>query len=312
MFNEKLADPFSNKVNSLHNKSEFMSGLHPLTSLIYFMAVLSVVMFIFHPVFLLISTISGIIYYIILKHKNFTNTSLLFLIPIFIFITLFNPLFNHNGNTVLFSIFNTPITLEALIYGLFSAFLFVASIIWFSCFSVIFDSEKIIFVFGKSLPTLSMLLCMIFRLIPKFKRRLTDIMQTKKAAHTKHSNKKDKLSYMLENFSLMSALSLESSLTTTDSMCSRGFGLKKRSCFSIYKYNSKDIVYTILSVSLLLFTFICFYTLDLKSSYFPNFEIPSLTTYSVIPYISYFLLAFLPILFQLLEDLKWHFWKSKI
>lgn len=59
------------------------------------------------------------------------------------------PLFFLNGN---------PVTLEAVLYGLDIAAMLVAVMYWFKCYNHIMTSEKILFLFGKVIPKLSLLL----------------------------------------------------------------------------------------------------------------------------------------------------------
>ena len=41
-------------------------------------------------------------------------------------------------------------------------------ILWFSVFNSVFDSEKLIYIFGRFLPRLALLLSMVLHFVPKF------------------------------------------------------------------------------------------------------------------------------------------------
>ena len=80
------------------------------------------------------------------------NVHRIFVILLFLVSSLINPLFNQNGMTVLLFINDTPITLEALVYGIFSSLTLVSVIVWFFTFSSVMTSEKIIYIFGRISP----------------------------------------------------------------------------------------------------------------------------------------------------------------
>ena len=102
---------------------------------------------------------SGFIYYIYLKGKKAFKTALWLMIPVFLISALVNPLFNHEGVTLLFY-FRTgnPLTLESIVYGLASGVMLVSVLNWFSCYQVIMTSDKFIYLFGKLIPAMSLIL----------------------------------------------------------------------------------------------------------------------------------------------------------
>jgi hypothetical protein len=51
--------------------------------------------------------------------------------------------------------------MESIVYGLAAAFMFVTVIIWFSCFNAVMTSDKFIYLFGKVIPALSLILAMV-------------------------------------------------------------------------------------------------------------------------------------------------------
>lgn len=146
---------------------------HPIINFVYFVFVIGCSMFLRHPVFLGISCVSGFIYYIYLKGKKAFKTALWLMIPVFLISALVNPLFNHEGVTLLFY-FRTgnPLTLESIVYGLASGVMLVSVLNWFSCYQVIMTSDKFIYLFGKLIPAMSLILSMVLRFVPKFKNQI--------------------------------------------------------------------------------------------------------------------------------------------
>ena len=149
---------------------------HPIINFVYFVFVIGCSMFLRHPVFLGISCVSGFIYYIYLKGKKAFKTALWLMIPVFLISALVNPLFNHEGVTLLFY-FRTgnPLTLESIVYGLASGVMLVSVLNWFSCYQVIMTSDKFIYLFGKLIPAMSLILSMVLRFVPKFKNQIEKV-----------------------------------------------------------------------------------------------------------------------------------------
>ena len=140
----------------------FFARLHPFVLLMYFVAVLSVSMFMQHPIYLTLSFLGGVGFLVFLKGIKYVIKSLATFVLLGLIITLTNPLFSHNGATPLFFINGNAFTLEALVYGGVFALLIICVIFWFSAFNQIFDSEKILFLFGRISPKRFLKACNIF------------------------------------------------------------------------------------------------------------------------------------------------------
>ena len=99
------------------NRSAFYR-YHPLPLFLYFVFVLLLTMFSFDPILLTVSLLGAVSFFIFvnrsrLKVKNFILYSIVFLTA-----TLSNPLFSHNGITVLFFMGDNAVTLESSYYGM--------------------------------------------------------------------------------------------------------------------------------------------------------------------------------------------------
>lgn len=62
------------------------------------------------------------------------------------------------------------ITLEALLYGLQIGFTAITVIMFFSCVFAVFSSDKIVYLFGRVSPKLSLFLSIILRMVPRIKQ----------------------------------------------------------------------------------------------------------------------------------------------
>ena len=105
------------------------SKCHPAVNFLFFVGAIAFAALIQHPVYLAVGILCGSAYYLLLNGRKGMRL-LLAMIPLFIFLTVINPLFNTRGDTVLFLLFGKPYTLEALIYGAVVAGIFVDMILW--------------------------------------------------------------------------------------------------------------------------------------------------------------------------------------
>ena len=78
-------------------------------------------------------------------------------VGIIIVSAIINPFFSHKGWTLLFYLFTgNPVTLESIIYGLISAIIIGAMLLWFSTFNQVMGVERILGAIGKVLPNVSL------------------------------------------------------------------------------------------------------------------------------------------------------------
>ena len=154
------------------NMKDTFSTYHPLLNMLYFVGVIGVTVFVVHPVILAISLFGGIAYSVLLKGwKKTVKFNLIFSIPMMLIVALMNPMFNHYGVTIIGYLHNgNPFTLESCVYGLVMAMMLVCTMIWFSCYTIVMTSDKFIYLFGKIIPALSLVLSMCLRFVPKFIR----------------------------------------------------------------------------------------------------------------------------------------------
>ena len=115
-------------------------------------------------------------------------------------------------------------------------------ILWFSCYNQIMTSDKFIYLFGRIIPAMSLMLSMALRFVPHFIAQLKVIRNGQKCVGMDVSNGKwfKKVRYALNMVSILVTWALENAIETADSMKSRGYGLKGRTAFSIYRLNRRD------------------------------------------------------------------------
>ena len=293
------------------NKDAF-SGFHPAVNLAFFVAALGMTMFIQQPVYLLISMISGCAYLLYLQGRKGMLRQVGYLLPILVVMAIMNPLFNHEGVTVLWYLPNdNPITLEAICFGLASAVMMGASIVWFNCCNTVFTSDKIIYLFGRVIPAMSLLISMTLRFVPRFKNYLQSVMRTQKAMH-KPENARQKLQQALSAFSATISWAMEQSIVSADSMKSRGYGIQGRTAFSIYLFEKRDGIALALLALLCAGAAVPCLTGYATWNYYPSLSGRLLGPVQLFAYLCYGGMCLLPLIIDLMEDHKWNSLRSKI
>lgn len=214
-----------------------------MVNFLYYGLVLVFSMFLMHPVYLAISLLGAFCYSVWLQGRKAVQFTVLGLLPMAAFAALINPAFNHEGATILTYLpSGNPMTLESILYGFAAAAMLAAIVLWFSSYNEIMTSDKFVYLFGRVIPALSLVLSMTLRFVPKFKAQLQTVMEAQRCVgrDTSNGSLPQRLKSAAKVFSIMLTWSMENAIETADSMRSRGYGLPGRSAFSIYRFDSRD------------------------------------------------------------------------
>lgn len=220
------------------------SRCHPAVNFLFFVAALGCGMVIQHPAYIFAGVVSGGLYFCLLYgRRGFSRIGML--LPLPILTAVLNPLINHRGKAVLFLVMGKPYTLEALCYGLALGGIFLVMMLWFGCYSAVLTSDKFTSLFGSVIPSLSLLLVMVLRLIPAFTRKTKQVLDARRAigmGAEQTGSIPEKLRSGMTVLSALTSWALEGSIITADSMRSRGYGCGKRTSFRLYRMTGRDWV----------------------------------------------------------------------
>lgn len=297
-------------------KHEVRFGTYnPLINFIFFIGAIVLCMFLNHPAFLLCSVFSSFALYFTINRTKALRL-LLVTVPIFILVSLINPLFNIYGKTVLFTFLgNRPYTLEALYYGMANAAMFISVMAWFASYNEIMTSDKFLYIFGRVAPGISMILTMVLRFIPNYARKAKQISTARKCIGKSgdEGGKKDKIENGMTVLSSLTNYALEGGIMTADSMQSRGYGCGKRTTFSIYRFDGRDKVLTFfMALSLILIIF-CVANGAASASYTPDYFISGTESiYTVTGIVFYLIFLMIPTVINVMEEITWRILRSKI
>ena len=296
-------------------KQDAFAACHPAVNFLYFVLVIGCSMFVMHPIFLCLSVVGGLAYYVYLKGRKAWKTALWLMLPVFLLTALINPLFSHEGITLLAYLpSGNPLTLESILYGLGAGAMLVSVINWFSCYQEVMTSDKFIYLFGRIIPSLSLVLSMVFRFVPKFRNQIEKVSDAQKCIgrDVSNGNLVTKSKHGMKILSIMTTWALENSVETADSMRSRGYGLRGRVNFSIYCFDGRDKLLCGICAGIGLIILGGIATKTVRFLYYPTPVINGINFWSLLVYVCYGALCLLPLLMNVIEDLKWHYLKSKI
>lgn len=291
----------------MHNRDPF-SGFHPMVNFLYFAEVIGAAMFLMHPVSLVISLGGAVAYSARLKGWNMTGRSMRWLLPMMLFAAAVNPAFNHRGATVLLYLpSGNPLTMESILYGLAAAAMLAAVVTWFSCFHEVMTSDKLLYLFGRVIPSLSLLLSMTLRFVPRFQERLRTIVQAQKCVgqDVAEGTLLQRVKKTVTVLSILVTWALESAIDTADSMKSRGYGLPGRTAFSIYRLDERDKG-ALIWLSACGFLILCgWISGNLSWRYYPTLQGTVVTPLTVGIHVAHLALCLTPVMIDQWEEQKW-------
>ena len=288
---------------------------HPIVNFTYFVFVIGFSCFFMHPVCLCISLISGFTYSVMLKGKKTIKTNLIYMLPMLIAMALINPAFNHEGATIIdYLPSGNPLTLESIVYGLCAAIMIVSVICHFSCYNEVMTSDKFIYLFGKIIPSMSLIISMTLRFVPRFVSQLKVVTNAQRCMGRDISNGSiiKRAKNGLNILSIMTTWSLENAIETADSMKSRGYGIPGRTAFSIFTFDKRDRKALVCILLLGIYIFAGSLMGEIDFRFFPSMEMAKVSVFGISVFVAYLLLCSSPIIIELWEVRKWKALKSKI
>lgn len=290
-----------------------LKAIHPAVSLLYFAAVIVFAMFLMNPVCLTLSLLCSAATAVLLNGRKTVIFSLKIVLPMALLAILINPFVNHRGVTVLgYLPWNNPLTLESILFGVASAVMLSSTVLWFSAFHTVMTSDKLVFLFGKTLPALGLLLSMSLRFVPRFTAELRAVRNAQRLLYPEKSGFLPRIKSAVRVLSVMISKALEDSLETADSMKARGYGLKGRTSFSRYRMTGQDwmmLVFTfVLTAAIAVFCFCG----TARFRYCPSVAQLQLTADTILFYGAYAALLLLPLILSLGEGIRWRKYESSI
>ena len=281
---------------------------HPAVNFIFFAGVIAGTVAFQHPIFLAISFACAFLYSI----KRNGWKALVFnavLLPLIGGFALYYSSYHHFGVTVLEqNMIGNNMTLESLVYGCVLGTVVAGVLIWFSCVFSVFTTDKVVYLFGKVSPRLSLFLAIVLRMIPRIKKEAKKINTAQKGIGrgTNQGNFFERMRNCIRIFSMLITWTIESLTTASESMRSRGSSLRGRKAFSIYRFDDRDRAYVVGMFLCLTLTVMAVILKQTNIFYDPKIIITQVTAMSYVFYAGYAVFCLMPLGLELWTQYRFH------
>ena len=284
---------------------------HPAVNFIYFAVVIAGMMTFLHPIFLAVSFACAFIYSI----KRNGWKALVFnivLLPLIVAFALYYSSYHHFGVTVLSqNMIGNNMTLESLVYGFVLGVAVAGVLIWFSCVYSVFTTDKVVYLFGKVSPRLSLFLAIILRMVPRIKKEAKKInmAQCGIGRGFNQGNLFQRLRNGIRILSMLITWTIDSLTVASESMRSRGSTLRGRKAFSIYRFDNQDRAYVICVFASLTLILMAVMLKQTDILYDPKIIMTPVTSMSYLFYAGYAVFCLMPLGLELWTEYR--FWKAR-
>ena len=277
---------------------------HPAINLLFFISVIFFACCFRHPVFLALAWLCSFAYAVKKRGRKALFLGLA-LIPLAVLYGCWFAAYNHFGVTHLKTNFaGNEITFESLLYGLDKGFSVAAVILWACCVFAVFTSDKVVYLFGRISPRLSLFLSLLLRLVPRViaMGRKINISQQGIGRGINQGNVFQRIGNFFRLLSMLITWTSESLVTSSESMRSRGVTLRGRTAFSIYRFDDRDRA-LVTGLSACLIVTGVGYLLDQMFIVFrPRIIMNRITPLSAVFYLAYAVLCVLPLVLELISE----------
>lgn len=230
----------------------YVLNFHPITISTYFSSIIIITFLNINPMITFSTLLISFITLLIVDNVKSALISVAYGLPLILFFGIFNTLTSTRGNTILLYLNSRAITLESLFYGLYSGIFILSTILLFKLFHILLGSGSLIYLINGKLPQTAIILTMIARFIPHFRRKLMETISVQQllGVSIKAGTLKNRARSAGVIFSSLMSNLLENSMQTSVSMNARGFSLQKKTSAEVHKFCLSDAL--ILTISLLI------------------------------------------------------------
>jgi len=291
----------------LSTRSTF-AGYHPFVNYMFFSYVILVPILFLHPLFLAVSFAAALSWSIYLGRSKAMIRNLIFVLTLMMIATAINIAFNHRGATILGYLRYNPVTLESILFGVCAALMIGTILLWFSCYNLVMSSDKFLYLFGRVVPAMSLIVSMALRFIPLYKAQAARIASARRGIgfDTTSGSIISRLRAGGEILSVMVTWALENAIDTADSMRSRGYGLPGRTAYSNYRIDTRDSAVS--AVFLVLICIMLTVCLSGKAAvtFYPRFVLTDIRPFAEAALTAHAALCFFPLAADIRTRLDWH------
>lgn len=215
--------------------------IHPAVLVGYFLSVTIPAVFTLNPLLPLMALFGVFLLMLLTEPAPPKARTVLWLGLLFLTVVVTNPLFSHRGRTELFFLNGHAVTLESVLFGVRNAACVLAVLLWCHCLNRFVTGEKWLALLGGSLPKTALLVSSAMRLVPLLSKRGEEMRRTQRSLGLYgDGDAVRRITGGAKIFSMLVTWSLDHAVSVSASMKARGYGLKGRTTYSVYRFRKED------------------------------------------------------------------------
>ena len=282
--------------------------MHPFICFLYYITYFFIICIFNHPIIIILSLLFSILQYKYFLNYKFKFYKFKFYLIMCIFILFTNVFFNRRGYTIIFYLFDKPITFESFLYGIYIIIFAITTFIIFKLLDKILGRSKILYLFGKYFPQTSFLLSLTLSFFTVLEEKARNYLLIQK---NREGNKKISLKNNLDIFLGFTVLSLEDSMISAEILKSKDYGLFKRSSYRNYNFKIMDLFLTFVIVFIIfIFLYIKIKNI-IKYIYYDSYKVLFIDKNFILILICLLIFFIAPFLIDILGIIKRSFYRWK-
>ena len=281
------------------------STYHPAVAFIFLACAIVFSMAAMHPVYVAISFAGAFITSCVTRGFKRTARSLVWIVPMWLIVTIANPLFSSMGSTEVLRFGLFAIYAESLLYGACAGGMLASVFLWFSSYSACMNSDNSLALFGNIAPVVTLMITQVMRLVPQFVARGRSVALVQDAVSAAAPRtKKQKRDGRFRIVSILMGWGMEDGIERSSAMRARGYDCgARRTTYKRYRFSSADAAVVAVTATFALVNAVLVYTACSQYQFYP--------TASVLVawwgYIPYALMMLVPVALYVKE---WWLWRS--
>lgn len=281
------------------------STYHPAVAFVFLACVIVFSMAAMHPVYVVISFIGAFIMSCVTRGFKPTARSLTWIVPMWLIVTIANPLFSAMGSTEVFRIGMMAIYAESLLYGACAGGMLASVFLWFSSYSACMNSDNSLALFGNIAPVVTLMITQVMRLVPQFLSRGRAVAMVQDAVSAAAPQTKgQKREGRFRIVSILMGWGMEDGIERSSAMRARGYDCgARRTTYKRYRFTAADTAVVVAVGVFALVNAVLVYTACSQYQFYP--------TASVLVawwgYTPYALMMLIPVVLYVKE---WWLWRS--
>ena len=286
--------------------------IHPAVLLIYILSVTIPAVFTLNPLLPLAAFCAVLVLLLLIESEPPKVRTVLWLTLLFAAVVITNPLFSHRGRTELFFLNGHAITLEAVLYGVRNATCVLAVLLWCRCLNRFVTGERWIALLGNIAPKTALLLSSSLRMIPLLRKRGETMRNEQRTLGLYgDGDAVGRITGGAKTFSMLVTWSLDHAVSVSSSMKARGYGLKGRTHYSVFRFRKEDGVLLFLILLLDSVVIAALAAGALHTDFYPVLSV-SRSALTVPGLTAYIILVLGAPLYEGRHRLLWNCYRSKI